>query len=686
MKKDNSRAGSSTGALSRTIVSAAIWDSLKKLAPRVQLLNTVTFGVYVGSIFATAIGIAAAIGATDGGRSAEFLLAVAAWLWLSVLLANLADAVADEWGKRRAATLRSMGRHVLAKRLRGPDRSDYRLVEAGTLRRGDVVLVEANDIIPADGTVIEGAAVVSEGAVTGESAPVLRAADRALSSVRRGTHVLSDWLVVRVRSREGFFDPMVAIPEGTPRSLTPQEILLSILLCSATIAFLLGIASILHPTATPGGVLVRSGVVALVVCSIPIAIRACVFAIGLVGTARLMRANVIATSVDTVEAAADVDVLVLDKTGTITRGDRCAVAFLTAPGVADRDLRDVAELASLADETPEGRSIVDLAKQMPDHRPADLSNEQPRFHEFSAQTRISGLDLQGRRLRKGAVDAVRRFAEEAGGSWPSEVSGLVDKVARSGATPLVVADGPRVMGVIDLRDVVKGGIREHCAELRQMGVRTIMVTGDYRVTAAMIAAELGVDDYLAEATPEAKRELVRQCQKDGHRVAMCGDGTNDAPALAQADVAVAMNSGTQLAKDAGNLVALDSNPTKIITIIETGRQMLATRRSLTTFSITAELVKYFAIIPVVLAANYPALNALNVMRLSSPWSAILSAVIFNAFVIALLLFLAVREAKARADIARPPRPNRWIAGLCGILLPLVGIKLIDICLSAIKLI
>jgi K+-transporting ATPase ATPase B chain len=682
------RAGPSTGLLSRAIVSAAFRDSLAKAAPRVQFRNGATLGVYVGSIFTTIVGIVVAFGATDGARRAAFVLAIAAWLWLSILVVNFAEAIAVEWAKARAATLRSMGGQLQAKRLLGANRSEYRLVGADTLRRGDVVLVEVNDIIPADGTVIEGAASMSEAAVTGESAPVLRAAGPNFSFVRCGTHVLSDWLVVRVRSREGFFDPIVTIPEVTRRSRPPQEIALSMVLVTATIAFLFGVAPLSHsPSAGSGGVLGLSALVALLVCSIPITTRASVFAIGMVSLARLMRANVIATSGGALEAAADIDVLVLDKTGTITRGDRHAVAFQAAPGIAARDLLEVAQLASLVDETPEGRSIVALVTQMPDQQPRDLSGTAATFHEFSAQTRISGVDLKGRRLRKGAADAVRRFVEEAGGSWPSAVSELVDGVARSGATPLVVADGPRVLGIIELHDVVKGGIREHCAALRRMGIRTIMVTGDNRLTAMAIAAEVGVDDFLAEATPERKCELIRRCQKEGHRVAMCGDGTNDAPALAQADVAVAMNSGTQAAKEAGTLVALDSNPTKFIVIVETGKQMLATRRSLTAFSIAADLAKYLAIIPAVSATTYPALNAFNVLQLTSMRSAILSAVIFNSLIIVPLLLLAVRGVKARAESAALlSRGNLWIYGLGGILLPWVGIKLIDVCLTAGKLV
>jgi K+-transporting ATPase ATPase B chain len=674
----------STSLLSRAILFAAIRDSLVRLAPRVQLRIPVTLGLYAGSIFATILGLAAAFGMAGGAGRAAFILEIAAWLWLGVLLANFAEALAEEWGKARAAMLRSMGRHVQAKLLAGQKRGEYRLVQAETLRRGDVVLVEANDIIPADGTVIDGVASVSEAAVTGESAPVLRAAARELSFVMRGTQVLSDWLVVRVRSREGFFDPIVTILEGARRARTPREIALSILLATATVAFVVGAVPLAHSASGGSGqVLALSGLIALTVCCVPIAARAAVSAIGIVSVVRLMRANVIATSGGAVEAAADIDVLVLDKTGTITRGDRHAAAFHAAPGIAPGDLLSVAHLASLADDTPEGRSIVALVSRMPDQEPKDLSDAAPTFHEFSAQTRISGVDFGGRRLRKGAADAVRRFAEEAGGSWPPAVNELVDGVARSGATPLVVAEGPRVLGVVELHDIVKGGIREHCAELRRMGIKTIMVTGDNRLTATAIAAEVGVDDFLAEATPERKHDLIRRCQKEGLRVAMCGDGTNDAPALAQADVAVAMNSGTQAAKDAGNLVDLDSDPTKFIAIVNTGKQMLLTRRSLTTFSIAAGLAMYLALIPMALAATYPTLNALNVMRLTNPWSAIASAVIFNALGIVPLLLLAVWGVRADTEsVVRLAHRHLWMYGFGGFVLPWAGIKLIDVCLSA----
>jgi K+-transporting ATPase ATPase B chain len=673
----------SAGFLGRTLITAATRDSLKKLAPHAQFRNTLTFGVYVGSIFATGVGIAMAFGAT---RGSAFILSIAAWLWLSILLTDFAEAIAEEWYKARAAALRSIGMNVYAKRLLGSNRSEYRLVEAGTLRRGDVVLVEANDIIPADGTVIEGAASVSEGEVTGESAPVLRAADRNLSFVRRGTRVLSDWLVVRVRSREGFFDPMVTISEGIRRTRTTSEISLSILLPAVTIAYLSGIALLSHPTHGPGGVLPFSALAALVVWAIPNAIRASATAVGVVGMARLMQTKVIATSAAAVEAAADVDLLVLDKTGTITRGDRRAVAFHEAPGIAARELMDVAQLASLADETSEGRSIVALVTRTEGSHSCDLSDTPQTFHEFSAHTRISGLDLQGRRLRKGAADAVRHFVQEQGGSWPAAVGQLVDAVARSGATPLVVADGRRVLGVIELCDVVKSGIREYCAELREMGIRTMMVTGDNRLTATAIAAEVGMDDFLAEATPEMKRELIRSCQQEGYRVAVCGDGTNDAPALAQADVSVAMNSGTQVAKEAGNLIALDSNPTKFLEVVKVGNQMRATRRSLMALSVAADLSKYLVIVPAVFAATYPGLNALNFLRLTSLRSAILSAAIFNVLIAVPLLLLALGAIKAGVRFAGlVSRRGALIYGAAGTVLPWIVIKLIDVCLGAFRL-
>ena len=674
------------------ILRSALWESCRKLGPRVQIRNPVMFVVFVGSILTTIIGIGAALGEIRNEGSPGFIIAVAIWLWLTVLFANFAEAVAEGRGKAQAATLRSMRRHVHAKKLFSNKKSEYHTVESGALRKGDVVLVETGDIIPADGEIIEGVASVNESAVTGESAPVLREAGGDFSSVTGGTRVLSDWILVRVTSREGegFLDRMIAMVEGAKRGRTPNEIALSILLAMMTLVFLLATAT-LAPfsqfavnAAGQGSVITMTVLVALLMCLIPTTIGALLSAIGIAGMDRMVRANVIATSGRAVEAAGDVDVLLLDKTGTITLGDRQASAFIPAPGVSEQELADVAQLASLADETPEGRSIMVLAKQKFQLRGRDLAATSHTFHKFTAQTRMSGVDIEGRRLRKGAADAVRKFIEEQGGSWPSKVTEAVDTVARAGSTPLVVADGRRALGVVELRDIVKGGIRERFAELRQMGIKTIMVTGDNRLTAAAIAAEAGVDDFLAEATPEAKLELIRKNQAEGRLVAMCGDGTNDAPALAQADVAVAMNTGTQAAKEAGNMVDLDSNPTKLIEVVDVGKQMLVTRGALTTFSIANDVSKYFAIIPAAFAATHPALNALNVMQLATPQSAIMSAVIFNAIVIPALVPLALRGVKTRAaSAAQLLRRNLLIYGLGGIVLPFVGIKAIDMVLAAV---
>jgi K+-transporting ATPase ATPase B chain len=677
--------------LTAPLINAAVLDALRKLNPRVQFRNPVMFVVYVGSILTTVIGIAAATGAASGAGRPGFVLAIAAWLWLTVLFANFAEAVAEGRGKAQAATLRSMRRHVHAKRLLGSNRSEYHSVEAAALKRDDLVLVEANDVIPADGEVVEGVASVNESAVTGESAPVLREAGGDFSAVTGGTRVLSDWLVVRITRREGegFLDRMIAMVEGATRARTPNEIALAILLAMLTLVFLLATATLAPfsqyavTSSGEGSVVTITVLVALLVCLIPTTIGGLLSAIGIAGMDRMVRANVIATSGRAVEAAGDVDVLLLDKTGTITLGDRHASAFHAAPGVEARDLADAAQLASLADETPEGRSIVVLAKQQYQLRGRDLAGSAHTFHKFTAQTRMSGVDFDARRIRKGAADAIRKFVEGAGGSWPTAINDTVDAVARRGATPLVVADGNRVLGVIELRDIVKGGIKERFAELRQMGIKTVMVTGDNRLTAAAIAAEAGVDEFLAEATPEAKLELIRRHQKEGHLVAMCGDGTNDAPALAQADVAVAMNTGTQAAKEAGNMVDLDSNPTKLIEVVDVGKQMLVTRGALTTFSIANDIAKYFAIIPAAFATTYPALDALNIMHLASPESAILSAVIFNALIIIFLVPLALRGVKTRAASAAVLlRRNLLLYGLGGIVVPFVGIKLIDLLLVA----
>jgi K+-transporting ATPase ATPase B chain len=670
-------------------------DAVCKLDPRVQVRNPVMFVVFIGSIFTTVIGVGVAAGGIQGEGSAGFVLAIAAWLWLTVLFANFAEALAEGRGKAQAATLRSMRRQASAKRLFSNKRSEYHTVEANALRRGDLVLVEANEIIPADGEIVEGVASVNESAVTGESAPVLREAGGDFSAVTGGTRVLTDWIVVRVTAKEGegFLDRMIAMVEGAKRGKTPNEIALSILLAMLTLVFLLATGT-LAPfsqfavnAAGQGSVVTLTVLVALLVCLIPTTIGALLSAIGIAGMDRMVRANVIATSGRAVEAAGDVDVLLLDKTGTITLGDRQAFAFVPAPGVTEQELADVAQLASLADETPEGRSIVVLAKQKFQLRGRDLAATQHVFHKFSAQTRMSGVDLEGRMLRKGAADAVRKFIEEQGGTWPAKLGESIDAIARRGATPIVVADGRRVLGVIELRDIVKGGIRERFAELRQMGIKTVMVTGDNRLTAAAIAAEAGVDDFLAEATPEKKLELIRRNQAEGRLVAMCGDGTNDAPALAQADVAVAMNTGTQAAKEAGNMVDLDSNPTKLIEIVDVGKQMLVTRGALTTFSIANDVAKYFAIIPAAFAATYPALDALNIMRLESPQSAILSAVIFNAIIIIFLVPLALRGVKTRAtSAAMLLRRNLLIYGVGGLIVPFIGIKIIDLFLVAFRLV
>ncbi|WP_129643086.1 potassium-transporting ATPase subunit KdpB [Peristeroidobacter agariperforans] len=681
--------------VTQAILRSAIVESFRKLSPRVQVRNPVMFVVFVGSIFTTMIGIGAAMGQMEGAGRPGFILTIAAWLWLTVLFANFAEALAEGRGKAQAATLRSMRKNTYARKLTANNRAEYKSVEASTLRRGDLVLVEAGDTIPADGEIVEGVASVNESAVTGESAPVLREAGGDFSSVTGGTSVLSDWIVVRVTAREGegFLDRMIAMVEGARRGKTPNEIALSILLAMLTLVFLLTTGT-LAPfsqfavnAAGQGSVVTLTVLVALLVCLIPTTIGALLSAIGIAGMDRMVRANVIATSGRAVEAAGDVDVLLLDKTGTITLGDRQASAFVPAPGVTEQELADVAQLASLADETPEGRSIVVLAKQKFQLRARDLANVSHTFHKFSAQSRMSGVDLEGRGLRKGAADAIRRFVEEQGGVWPTKLSESVDTIARRGATPIVVADGKRVLGVIELRDVVKGGIRERFAELRQMGIKTVMVTGDNRLTAAAIAAEAGVDDFLAEATPEKKLALIRSNQNEGRLVAMCGDGTNDAPALAQADVAVAMNTGTQAAKEAGNMVDLDSNPTKLIEIVDVGKQMLVTRGALTTFSIANDVAKYFAIIPAAFAATYPSLSALNVIGLASPQSAILSAVIFNAIIIVFLVPLALRGVKTRAtSAAQLLRRNLLIYGVGGLVVPFIGIKVIDLLLLAFGLV
>ncbi|MDP3166789.1 MAG: potassium-transporting ATPase subunit KdpB [Hydrogenophaga sp.] len=672
------------------LVRPALLDTFRKLDPRTQWRNPVMFVVYLGSAITTALAVA---------RPDGFNIAVALWLWFTVLFANFAEALAEGRSKAQAASLRGLKRQTWSKKLDGSyhretPRTDMKWLplEADQLRKGDVVLVEAGDTVPADGEVIDGVASVDESAITGESAPVIRESGGDFSAVTGGTRVLSDWIVVRVTVNPGetFVDRMIAMVENAKRQKTPNEIALTILLVALTIVFL-GVVVTLLPfslfsvQASGAGEPVSLVVlVALLVCLIPTTIAGLLSAIGVAGMSRLMQANVIATSGRAVEAAGDVDVLLMDKTGTITLGNRQASAFLPTPGVKEADLADAAQLASLADETPEGRSIVVLAKQKFQLRERDVAALGASFIHFTAQTRMSGVDLpQGRTLRKGAADAIRQHVEALGGSFPVAMQSTVDEVSRRGSTPLVVSDGPRVVGVVELKDVVKGGIKERFAELRRMGIKTVMVTGDNRLTAAAIAAEAGVDDFLAEATPEAKLKLIREHQTHGRLVAMTGDGTNDAPALAQADVAVAMNTGTQAAKEAGNMVDLDSNPTKLIEIVETGKQMLMTRGALTTFSIANDIAKYFAIVPAAFVSTYPQLSALNVMQLTSPDSAILSAVIFNALIIVFLIPLALRGVRYRAvGAASLLRRNLAIYGLGGIVVPFIGIKAIDILISA----
>jgi K+-transporting ATPase ATPase B chain len=681
------------------LVKPAVASAFVKLDPRVQWRNPVMFVVYVGSILTSVLWIQALGG--QGEASQGFILAIALWLWFTVLFANFAEALAEGRSKAQASSLRRMKTKVLAKLLDQPYYGSSSQPRFGDeLRKGMVVLVEAGEVIPLDGEVIEGVASVDESAITGESAPVIRESGGDFASVTGGTRVLSDWLVVRINVNPGesFLDRMIAMVEGAKRQKTPNEIALTILLVALTIVFLVVTVTLLPyslfsvDAAKAGTPVSITALIALLVCLIPTTIGALLSAIGVAGMSRMMAANVIATSGRAVEAAGDVDVLLLDKTGTITLGNRQASAFIPAKGETEQALADAAQFASMADETPEGRSITVLAKQLFNLRERDLTSQKTLFIPFTAQTRMSGVDVDGadgtvRQLRKGAGDAIRKHVESLGGSFPADVQLATDEVARKGSTPLVVCEGVRVLGVVELKDIVKGGIKERFAELRRMGIKTVMITGDNRLTAAAIAAEAGVDDFLAEATPEAKLQMIRDYQADGRLVAMTGDGTNDAPALAQADVAVAMNSGTQAAKEAGNMVDLDSNPTKLLEIVETGKQLLMTRGSLTTFSIANDVAKYFAIIPAIFVTTYPQLGALNVMQLASPSSAILSAVIFNAIVIVFLIPLALKGVAYRAiGAAALLRRNVLIYGVGGLIVPFIGIKAIDVLLSITHLI
>jgi potassium-transporting ATPase ATP-binding subunit len=719
----------SAGMFAPELVRPAIRDAFTKLGPRQQMRNPVMFVVYAGAVLITGLWLQALFG--PGEAPAWFIGANALWLWFTVLFANFAEALAEGRSKAQAASLRGLKKRGIAKRLttprptstpvgppggRGPAWGGPALdpqlepkhgatwipVETDELRIGAVLLVEAGDLMPCDGEVVEGVASVDESAITGESAPVIREAGGDFSSVTGGTQVLSDWIVVRctVNPGETFLDRMISMVEGAKRRKTPNEVALTILLIALTLVFLMATVTLLPYSLYAVGAAKLANVanfasapvtitvlVALLVCLIPTTIGGLLSTIGIAGMSRMLGANVIATSGRAVEAAGDVDVLLLDKTGTITLGNRQASGFVAAGGVTERQLADAARIASLADETPEGRSIVVLAAQ----KFAELAAAPPAspdtvFVPFSAQTRMSGVDIGTRQLRKGAADAIRRHVEALGGRFPPEVTRGVEETARRGSTPLVVADGSAVLGVIELKDIVKAGIKQRFGELRRMGIKTVMITGDNKLTAAAIGAEAGVDDVLAEATPEAKLALIRQYQAEGYMVAMTGDGTNDAPALAQADVAVAMNSGTQAAKEAGNMVDLDSNPTKLIEVVEIGKQMLMTRGSLTTFSIANDVAKYFAIIPAAFASTYPQLDALNLMRLASPSSAILSAVIFNALVIVVLIPLALRGVAYRSlGSAALLRRNALVYGLGGLIVPFIGIKAIDVLLTVLHL-
>lgn len=665
------------------IVRPAIGDSFKKLNPRLMIKNPVMFVTMVGAALTT-------VGIFTSPAERGFIAQLAIWLWFTVLFANFAEAVAEGRGKAQAASLRKARKETMARLLRNGKEEK---LPAPDLQKGDLVVCEAGDVIPADGDVIEGIASVDEAAITGESAPVIRESGGDRSAVTGGTRVLSDRIVIRVTMEKGcgFLDRMIALVEGAQRQKTPNEIALTILLSALTLIFLL-VSVTLRPFGVYSGVIFSIPVlVALLVCLIPTTIGGLLSAIGIAGMDRVLQRNVLAMSGRAVEAAGDVDVLLLDKTGTITLGNRMAAAFLAAPGIKPERLADAAQLASLADETPEGRSIAVLAKQQFNLRAREIAEPNANFIPFTAQTRMSGVDFPARdgqpvrSIRKGAAEAIRVYVDQLGGAFPKEVTQGVDEISRSGGTPLVVAESREVLGVVHLKDVVKGGIKERFADLRKMGIRTVMITGDNPLTAAAIAAEAGVDDFMAQATPEQKLKRIREEQAVGHLVAMTGDGTNDAPALAQADVGVAMNTGTQAAREAGNMVDLDSNPTKLIDIVEIGKQMLITRGSLTTFSIANDIAKYFAIIPAMLMATFPVIAPLNIMKLASPQSAILSAVIFNALIIIALIPLALRGVayKPIGALAILQR-NLLIYGLGGVIIPFIGIKAIDVIITTLK--
>jgi len=671
-------------SFNKDILGEAIRDAFRKLNPKTQFKNPVMFIVYIGAFLTTGLMIQDMV----GGDTAHvgFSLQIAVWLWFTVLFANLAEAVAEGRGKAQAQALRNTRTQTKAHKVVGDKTTQ---VDAADLRRDDLVMVKAGEFIPGDGEIIDGMASVDESAITGESAPVIRESGGDKSAVTGGTRVLSDWIKVRITANPGetFLDRMIALVEGAKRQKTPNEIALTILLVGLTLIFLVAVATI-EPFAVYSGSSIPVPIlVSLLVCLIPTTIGGLLSSIGIAGMDRLLKRNVLAMSGRAVEAAGDVNVLLLDKTGTITLGNRMATEFIPAPGITNTQLADGAQLSSLADETPEGRSIVVLAKEKYNLRERDLQALDAEFIPFTAQTRMSGVNIKGDQIRKGSMDAIQKYVSEQGGSFPEAVKNDCEKIAKSGGTPLIVVQGTQVLGTIYLKDIVKGGIKERFRDLRKMGIKTVMITGDNPLTAAAIAAEAGVDDFLAEATPEDKLALIRDYQEKGMLVAMTGDGTNDAPALAQADVGVAMNSGTQAAKEAGNMVDLDSNPTKLIDIVEIGKQLLMTRGSLTTFSIANDVAKYFAIIPAMFAALYPEMNAFNIMHLATPESAVLSAVIFNALIIVALIPLALRGVKYQALGASVIlRKNILIYGIGGLIVPFIGIKIIDMIIVTLRLV
>lgn len=677
-------------SMNRSILIDAICQSFRKLAPRVQVKNPVMLVVYMGAILTTVLFVLSFVGIKDAVSG--YILAIALILWFTVLFANFAEAIAEGRGRAQADTLRQARKDVKAKKLKSADRVDeYTEVLSADLKKGDIVYVKAGEQIPMDGEVIDGAASVDESAITGESAPVIRESGGDRSAVTGGTTLVSDWLVIKVTAEAGesFLDKMIAMVEGASRKKTPNEIALQILLVTLTIVFLIVTATLLpfshfaSNQAGTGSAIPLTNVIALLVCLAPTTIGALLSSIGIAGMSRLNQANVLAMSGRAIEAAGDVDVLLLDKTGTITLGNRQASEFIPVSGVTEQELADAAQLSSLADETAEGRSIVILAKEKFGIRGREISKLNASFVEFSAKTRMSGIDYQGIEIRKGAAEAIKAYVLEKGGTYPVDCEEAVRRIAGAGGTPLVVAKDGKVLGVVYLKDIVKNGVKERFEDMRKMGIKTIMITGDNPMTAAAIAAEAGVDDFLAEATPEAKLKLIREYQAKGHLVAMTGDGTNDAPALAQADVAVAMNTGTQAAKEAGNMVDLDSSPTKLIDIVRIGKQLLMTRGALTTFSVANDVAKYFAIIPVLFFGIYPQLSTLNFMGLTSSTTAILSAIIYNALIIVALIPLALKGVKYRElPAGKLLKRNMLIYGMGGIVAPFIAIKLIDIILTA----